>query len=73
MNQNQSTEVKNAENVIRPNFEEPKVLLSKDGQYLTLILSNNVRIRKHVNYFKAILGVPFVAKREQIASAEAAS
>lgn len=73
MNQNQSTEMKNSENVIRPTFEEPKVRLSKDGQYLTLILPNSVRVRKHVNYFKAILGISFVAKREQIASTEAAS
>ncbi len=66
MNQNQSNEIKANENLIRPVFEEPAVRLSKDGQYLTLILSNNVRVRKHVNYFKAILGIPFVARREQM-------
>lgn len=66
MNTNQSIESNADKNLIRPIFEEPTVRLSKDGQYLTLILSNNVCVRKHVNYFKAILGIPFVARREQM-------
>ena len=68
MNQNQSMEVKTDENLIRSIFEEPSVRLSKDGQYLTLILSNNVRVRKHVNYFKAILGIPFTPRQKELKS-----
>jgi len=39
-------------------FVEPKVF--KKGDYITLALPGNILVRKHVNYFKQILGVQFV-------------
>ena len=41
------------------NFIQPRCYLSKDGKYLTLVLPGNLIVRKHVNYFKQILGVPY--------------
>ena len=43
-------------------FADPRAYLSKDREYLTLVLPNNVLIRKHVNYFKAIMEIPFTSK-----------
>lgn len=43
-------------------YAQPRAYLSKDGEYLTLVLPGNMIIRKHVNFFKAILGVPYVRK-----------
>ena len=39
-------------------FVEPKVF--KKGDYITLALPGNILVRKHINYFKQILGVPFI-------------
>lgn len=39
-----------------------RAYLSKDGEYLTLVLPGNMRVRKHVNFLKKILGVPFTPK-----------
>ena len=41
-------------------FVQPKVFL-KD-EYLTLVIDGNIVIRKHVNFFKKILGVEFTPK-----------
>ena len=54
-------------NVNQPNqnqgfFAQPKAYLSKDGEYLTLVLPGNMLVRKHVNWIKAILGVPYTPK-----------
>lgn len=46
------------------NFVEPKVYLSKDGEFITLVLPGNQLVRKHVNYFKAIMKIPFIAKSQ---------
>ena len=46
-------------------FAQPRAYLSKDGEYLTLVLPGNMIVRKHVNFFKAILGVPFTRKTKQ--------
>ena len=43
-------------------YIQPRAYLSKDGEYLTLVLPGNMVVRKHVNYFKAILGVEFNPK-----------
>lgn len=43
-------------------YIQPKAFLSKDGEYLTLILPGNIIVRKHVNYFKAIFGIDFTPK-----------
>ena len=43
-------------------FVEPKVFLSKDKNYITMFLPGNMAVRKHVNFFKSILGVPFEKK-----------
>ena len=52
---NQKQEVNQSE---KGQFVEPKVF--KKGDYITLALPGNLLVRKHVNYFKQILGVPFV-------------
>jgi hypothetical protein len=44
---------------VRSIFVEPRAFLSQDGQYLTFILPNGTRIRKHRNYLLQILGVPY--------------
>lgn len=43
-------------------FADPKAYLSKDGQYLSLVLPGNLIVRKHVNFFKAVMGLPFTPK-----------
>ena len=43
-------------------YIQPRTYLNKDGEYLTLILPGNMIVRKHVNYFKAILGVGYTPK-----------
>ncbi|MGE4233113.1 MAG: hypothetical protein AB7F43_07270 [Bacteriovoracia bacterium] len=43
-------------------FAQPRAYLSKDGEYLTLVLPGNMIVRKHVNFFKAVLGIPFTPK-----------
>ena len=41
-------------------FAQPRAFLK--GEYLTLVLPGNMIVRKHVNFYKAILGVPFTPK-----------
>ena len=43
-------------------FADPKAYLSKDSEYLTLVLPGNLLIRKHVNFFKSVMGLPFTPK-----------
>lgn len=43
-------------------FADPKAYLSKDGEYLSLVLPGNLIVRKHVNFFKAVMGLPFTPK-----------
>ena len=43
-------------------YAQPRAYLSKDGEYLTLVLPGNMIVRKHVNFFKAILGVAYTRK-----------
>ncbi len=41
-------------------FVEPTVFVK--GDYITLALPGNILVRKHVNYFKKIMGVSFIPK-----------
>ena len=43
-------------------FANPRAYLSKDSEYLTLVLPGNLLIRKHINFYKRILGIPFTPK-----------
>jgi hypothetical protein len=43
-------------------FADPKAYLSKDGEYLSLVLPGNLIVRKHVNFFKSVMGIPFTPK-----------
>ena len=43
-------------------FAEPRVFLSRDGEHLVIALPGNMLVRKHVNFYKKILGVPFTPK-----------
>lgn len=46
-------------------FAQPRAFLSKDGEYLTLVLPGNMLVRKHVNFYKKLLGVRFIAKTSE--------
>ncbi len=53
----------NSNNAQTQGFQAPiRAYLSKDGQYLTHVLPGGMRITKHVNFYKAILGVTFTPK-----------
>ncbi len=39
-----------------------KARRSRDGEYLIIELENGQLLRKHVNFFKAALGIPFTPK-----------
>jgi hypothetical protein len=43
-------------------YVEPRAYLSRDGEYLTLVLPGNIIVRKHVNYYKQILGIVYTPK-----------
>ena len=43
-------------------FAQPRAYLSKDGEYLTLVLPGGMLVRKHRNFFLHILGVPYQKK-----------
>jgi len=49
-----------------------RAYVSSDGEYLTLVLPGNMRVRKHRNFYLALLGVAFVPKAAQRAAADAA-
>jgi hypothetical protein len=57
----------NGQNQSQGFFAQPRAYLSKDGEYLTLVLPGNMIVRKHVNYFKAVMGLPFSPKSKQTA------
>jgi hypothetical protein len=40
-------------------YAQPQAYLSRDKQYLTLVLPRNMIVRKHVNFFKAVMDLPF--------------
>ena len=43
-------------------YAQPRVYLSRDGEYVVHVLPGNMIVRKHVNFYKAILGVPYTPK-----------
>lgn len=43
-------------------FGQIRAYLSKDGEYLITELPGNMRVVKHVNFYKAVLKVPFTPK-----------
>jgi hypothetical protein len=43
-------------------FADAKVFLSKDSQYVIHVLPGNQIVRKHINFYKKILGVEFTPK-----------
>ena len=49
----------NTQTTTQDTFVQPRCYLSRDGNYLILVLPGNQVIRKHVNYFKQILQVPY--------------
>jgi len=49
----------NPDNQNRAVFVEPKVYLSKNRNYITLVLPGNILVRKPCNYFKAVMGLPW--------------
>lgn len=49
----------NQQNQTKGVFVEPKVYLSKDRNYITLVLPGNILLRKPCNYFKAVMGLPY--------------
>ena len=49
-------------------FAEPRIFLTKDGEYLIHVLPGNMIVRKHVNFYKKILGMEFVPKAKPIAA-----
>ena len=46
-------------------YIQPKCYLSKDGEYLNMLLPGNMVVRKHVNYFKQIFGVVYTPKKRK--------
>lgn len=41
---------------------EPRIFLSKDGEYLIHVPPENMIVRKHVNFYKKVLSMDFVLK-----------
>ena len=46
-------------------YAEPRVFLSKDGQYVIHVLPGNMMVRKHVNFYLKVLGIEFTPKAKQ--------
>lgn len=57
----------------RAYYVEPRAFLSRDGQYLTLVLPGNLLVRKHVNFFKKMMGIPFSPKNVTSPSSDVSS
>ncbi len=51
-------------------FAEPRVALSKDGEYLLHFLPGNMIVRKHINLYKKILGIAYSPKATTTAEAQ---
>lgn len=65
-----NTDATNQEQKERPTYIEPKIFLSRDGEYLTILVPGNFIIRKHTNYFKKLLGVAFTPKSKHESTTE---
>ncbi len=62
MEQNTNQDQTQATNQKQGFFAEPRITLSKDGQYVLHFLPGNMIVRKHINLYKKILGVAFEPK-----------
>lgn len=62
MEQNNNSSQALGSNQIQAVFAQPRITLSKDGEYLLHFLPGNVIVRKHINFYKKILGIPFIPK-----------
>ena len=72
MKQNKTTtETQNA-NQSQGFYAQPRVFLTKDGEYLVHLLPGNMVVKKHVNFYKAILTVPFTPKARRAEAGEVA-
>ena len=60
--QTQDNAVQSTTQPLQGFIAEPRAYMSKDGQYLTLVLPGNMRVRKHRHWFMSILGLEFEAK-----------
>jgi hypothetical protein len=49
-------------------YAQPRIFMSKDGEYLIHVLPGNQRIRMHVNLYKKIMGINFVPKSKRPAA-----
>lgn len=66
MEQNNNTQALQGNN--QGFIAQPRVFLSRDGEYLVHIVPGGM-IRKHVNYYKKILGQEFSPKAKVQATA----
>lgn len=62
MEQNENQNQAQVNNQNQGFFAEPRISLSKDGQYLLHFLPGNMIVRKHINLYKKILGIPYEPK-----------
>jgi len=46
-------------------LSDVRAFLSRDGEYLTLVLPGTMRVTKHRNWYLAILGQDYVPKARQ--------
>ena len=57
------TNAKNNQNTQGQGFQaEPRIFLSRDGEYLIHVLPGNMIVRKHIDFYKKVLGMEFVPK-----------
>jgi hypothetical protein len=45
-------------------YMEAKAYFNKDKTYITLVLPNNIRVRKHINFYKHLLEMPYVSVKK---------
>lgn len=64
----ETNETKNHNNQAQGFYAEPKIFLTKDCEYIIHVLPGNTIVRKHVNFYKKILGVDFVPKAKRSAA-----
>jgi len=62
MNQNNNQNQEQTNNRNQGFYAEPRFFLSRDGEYLVIALPGNMYVRKHVNFYKKLLGVAFTPK-----------
>jgi hypothetical protein len=68
METNKNETTSQATNVSQLWVNVKKARKSKDGQYVIIELEDGRLMRKHVNFFKAILGISFTPKAKPAAA-----